>query len=63
MVGGRERVLVTGRAARDASELAARAENNRVVNFAGDDALVGTYVDVTITAALPHSLRAELVAA
>ncbi|HEX9300980.1 MAG TPA: TRAM domain-containing protein, partial [Casimicrobiaceae bacterium] len=63
MVGRRERVLVTGRAARNATELAARAENNRVVNFAGDDALVGTYVDVTVTAALAHSLRAELAAA
>ncbi len=63
MVGTCERVLVTGCAARDARELAARTENNRVVNFAGDGTLVGTYVDVTITAALPHSLRAELAAA
>ncbi len=63
MVGTHERVLVTGRAARDANELAARTGNNRVVNFAGDGALVGTYVEVAITAAQPHSLRAELVAA
>ncbi len=62
MVGTRQRVLVTGRAARNAAELAGRTENNRVVNFAGDGALVGAYVDVTVTAALPHSLRAELVA-
>ena len=62
MVGTRQRVLVTGRAARDARELAARTDNNRVVNFAGDAALVGTYVDVTITAAQPHSLRGELAA-
>jgi len=40
--------------------LQARTENNRVVNFAGDCALVGTYADVTITAALPHSLRGEI---
>ena len=59
MVGTRQRVLVTGRAARDASELAARADNNRVVNFAGDPTLVGTYADVTITAAQAHSLRGE----
>ncbi len=39
MVGTRQRVLVTGRAARDAAELAARTENNRVVNFAGDATL------------------------
>jgi tRNA-2-methylthio-N6-dimethylallyladenosine synthase len=56
-------VLVTGRAVKDARELAARTENNRVVNFAGDAALVGRYADVTITAALPHSLRGELAVA
>jgi tRNA-2-methylthio-N6-dimethylallyladenosine synthase len=60
MVGTRQRVLVTGHAARDASELAARTDNNRVVNFAGEAALVGTYADVTITAAQAHSLRGEL---
>jgi tRNA-2-methylthio-N6-dimethylallyladenosine synthase len=60
MVGTRQRVLVTGNAARNGRELAARTENNRVVNFAGDAALLGAYVDVNITAALPHSLRGEL---
>ena len=63
MVGSRQRVLVTGRAAKDARELAARTENNRVVNMPGDPALIGTYVDARITAALPHSLRGELVPA
>ena len=33
----------------------------RVVNFAGSERLVGHFVDVTITAALPHSLRGEVV--
>jgi tRNA-2-methylthio-N6-dimethylallyladenosine synthase len=59
MVGTRQRVLVTGRAAKSDEELAARTDNNRVVNFAGDPALIGTYADVTITTALPHSLRGE----
>jgi len=63
MVGTRQRVLVTGRAAKDAAELSARTANNRVVNFAGDHALVGRYVDVAITLAYPHSLRGELAAA
>jgi tRNA-2-methylthio-N6-dimethylallyladenosine synthase len=63
MVGTRQRALVTGRAARDENELAARTENNRVVNFAGDAAQVGRYADVTITAARAHSLRGEFVAA
>jgi tRNA-2-methylthio-N6-dimethylallyladenosine synthase len=60
MVGAKERVLVTGQAARGAGELAGRTENNRVVNFRGDAALAGTYVDVLISAAMPHCLRGEL---
>ncbi|MEO8676980.1 MAG: tRNA (N6-isopentenyl adenosine(37)-C2)-methylthiotransferase MiaB [Casimicrobiaceae bacterium] len=60
MVGTRQRALVTGHAARGNGELAARTGNNRVVNFAGDPALLGRYADVTITAALAHSLRGEL---
>ena len=62
MTGSRQRVLVTGRSTRDAQELSARTDNNRVVNFAGDSALVGSYVDVVVMAALPHSLRGELAA-
>jgi tRNA-2-methylthio-N6-dimethylallyladenosine synthase len=61
MVGSLQRVLVTGHAVKDARELAARTDNNRVVNFAGDEACIGRYADVTITRALPHSLRAERV--
>jgi tRNA-2-methylthio-N6-dimethylallyladenosine synthase len=60
MVGTRQRVLVTGTAAKNPRELAARTDNNRVVNFAGDRASIDHYVDVDITAALPHSLRGEL---
>jgi len=63
MVGSRQRVLVTGPAVKDAAELQARTDNNRVVNFAGDHSSIGRYVEVTITAALPHSLRGELAAA
>jgi tRNA-2-methylthio-N6-dimethylallyladenosine synthase len=60
MVGTRQRVLVEGAARKDANELAARTDNNRVVNFAGPARLAGAFVDVTITAALPHSLRGEI---
>jgi tRNA-2-methylthio-N6-dimethylallyladenosine synthase len=63
MVGTRQRVLVTGTAVKNPRELAARTDNNRVVNFAGDRASIDHYVDVDITAALPHSLRGELTAA
>jgi tRNA-2-methylthio-N6-dimethylallyladenosine synthase len=61
MVGSRQRVLVTGRASRDARELAGRTSNNRVVNFAGDPRLNHSYAEVAITHALPHSLRGELI--
>ena len=63
MVGTRQRVLVDGTAKKRASELSGRTENNRVVNFPGPRRLIGEFIDVTITAALPHSLRGELAAA
>ena len=59
MVGSTQRVLVEGHARKDASELAGRTDNNRVVNFAGNERLIGHFADVAITAALPHSLRGE----
>ena len=61
MVGTIQRVLVEGHARKDASELAGRTDNNRVVNFAGNERLIGRFIDVTIAAALPHSLRGEVV--
>jgi len=62
MVGTQQQVLVEGRAKRNADELSGRTANNRVVNFPGAGRLIGRFVDVTVTAALPHSLRAEIVA-
>jgi tRNA-2-methylthio-N6-dimethylallyladenosine synthase len=32
-----------------------------VVNFPGSERLIGQFVDVTITSALPHSLRGDVV--
>jgi tRNA-2-methylthio-N6-dimethylallyladenosine synthase len=60
MVGSTQRVLVEGHARKDASELAGRTDNNRVVNFAGHERLVGRFIDLRIVAALPHSLRGEI---
>jgi tRNA-2-methylthio-N6-dimethylallyladenosine synthase len=37
-----------------------RSDCNRIVNFPGSQQLVGRMVDVTITEALPHSLRGEV---
>lgn len=60
MVGSIQRVLVEGPSRKDAGELSGRTDNNRVVNFAGPPPLIGQFVDVTIAAALPHSLRGRL---
>jgi len=59
MVGTRQRVLVDGVSRRDATELAARTDNNRVVNFAGPRSLIGNFIEITITDALAHTLRGE----
>ena len=58
-VGTRQRILVEGASRKDASELMGRTECNRIVNFKGPARLVGQLIDVTITQALPHSLRGE----
>ena len=60
MVGSRQCVLVEGHARKDETELSGRTDNNRVVNFPGAAPLIGQFVDVDITAALPHSLRGAI---
>lgn len=60
MVGGRQRVLVTGLSKKDPGELQGRTENNRVVNFRAPASLVGEFADVEIVEALPNSLRGAL---
>ena len=62
-VGTVQRVLVEGRARKDANELMGKTECNRTVNFPGNARLLGQMIDVTITEALPHSLRGEVVMA
>jgi tRNA-2-methylthio-N6-dimethylallyladenosine synthase len=63
MVGSRQRVLVERHAKRDPRQLAGRTSNHRWVNFDGPASLVGTFVDVIITEALPNSLRGRWLAA
>lgn len=60
MVGSTRRLLVEGPSRRDAGELMGRTECNRIVNFKGPARLVGQMIDVTITEAYAHSLRAEV---
>jgi tRNA-2-methylthio-N6-dimethylallyladenosine synthase len=65
MVGSVERVLVEGAARKDGDELCGRTANNRVVNFPAPatarERLAGQFVSVRVSAALPHSLRGEMV--
>ena len=59
MAGTTQRILVEGVSKKDARELAGRTDNNRVVNFIGQPRLIGQFIDVTITAALAHTLRGK----
>lgn len=61
MIDSTQRILVTGTSKRDELQLSGRTECNRVVNFDGPQHLVGQFVDVHVTEALPNSLRARLV--
>ena len=65
MVGSRQRVLIERPAKRNPRQLAGRTDNNRWVNFDGpaDDPmrLLNSFADVTITEAMPNSLRGRLV--
>jgi len=63
MVGSVQSILVERPSRKDQDWLAGRTSNNRVVNFIGDTALIGKFVDVRITEALPNSLRGELLSA
>jgi tRNA-2-methylthio-N6-dimethylallyladenosine synthase len=63
LVGTVQRVLVEGPSRKDPQQLAGRTESNRVVNFNGTPSLVGQFVHLTITQALPNSLRGVLAGA
>lgn len=60
MVSSVQRVLVEGPSKKNASELAGRTDNNRVVNFAAPARLIGEFVDVVITEAMANSLRGRV---
>ena len=61
MVGSTQRVLVEKTSKKDSAQLAGRTENMRWVNFDADPSLIGQFVDVVITEALPNSLRGRVV--
>jgi tRNA-2-methylthio-N6-dimethylallyladenosine synthase len=63
MVGSVQTVLVEGPSRKDPNELTGKTENMRPVNFAGHARLVGQFVDVEITQAMPNSLRGRVLIA
>jgi tRNA-2-methylthio-N6-dimethylallyladenosine synthase len=60
-VGTVQRLLVEGFSKRGNGELMGRTECNRVVNFPGQERLVGQMIDVQITEAMTYTLRGEVV--
>jgi len=61
MVGSDQIVLVEKKSKRSENQLAGRTENNRWVNFDGDESLIGQLIELRITEALPNSLRARFI--
>lgn len=57
MVGTVQRVLVDAVSKKDHSQISGRTENNRIVNFSGSEDMIGQFIDIEITEALPNSLR------
>jgi tRNA-2-methylthio-N6-dimethylallyladenosine synthase len=61
MVDSIQQILVEHPSRKSPQKMAGRTENNRVVNFKADASLIGQFVAVRITEALPNSLRGELI--
>ena len=60
-VGRIERILVDGASKTNPDVLSGRCDSSKIVNFKGDESLIGKYIDVRITEAHTWSLNGELV--
>lgn len=61
MLGTKQKILVDDYSKKDPGMLQGRTENNRLVNFACEDAtLIGKFVSVEIIESLPNSLRGKI---
>ncbi|VAW39230.1 tRNA-i(6)A37 methylthiotransferase [hydrothermal vent metagenome] len=60
MIGTTQTVLIEGLSKKDSNQLAARTENNRIVNFDGNPRLIGELIDVEITKAYRNSLQGKI---
>ncbi len=61
MVGTIQKVLVEGKSKRDPNELSGRTENYKVVNFSGNERLIGQIIDIEIVECMPNSLRGNII--
>lgn len=61
MVGTTQKVLVEGPSRKNPVQYSGRTENNRVVNFDGNESMVGQFLDIQIVESLPNSLRGKVV--
>lgn len=59
-IGLTQSVLVERPSRRGNGQIAGRTSHNRWVNFDGPESLIGRFVDVVITEAMPNSLRGRL---
>ena len=60
MLGTVQRALVEGVSKKSSNELAARTDNNRIVNFSGRPEMIGHFIAVKITEVVRHTLRGKL---
>lgn len=60
-VGRIERILVDGASKTNPDVLSGRCDSSKIVNFKGDNSLIGKYIDVLITEAHTWSLNGEVV--
>ena len=62
MLGSVQRVLIESTSWKNASELAGKTDNNRIVDIKGDTNLIGNFVNVRITeVSNPKRLRGEII--
>jgi tRNA-2-methylthio-N6-dimethylallyladenosine synthase len=61
MIGSEYDVLVEGVSKKDPSKLSGRTNSNKVINFEGQERLIGHTVKIKVTEALPNSLRGNVI--
>jgi tRNA-2-methylthio-N6-dimethylallyladenosine synthase len=62
LIGTTQRVLVEKPARKGVGQMTGRISCNRWINFDGAESLIGRFVDVVVTEAMPNSLRGRLAA-